>query len=440
MYKQPVEQAVFTWSESAGTSGYRVTARSFAVGEADVHELAAWGPSNDSLLAMDSESESLNFHPLPSGAFCISKSLASGGICPDGNERIFTHCLIVPPETLAKFGNNPFAIDRAASLRDMWLKDDPPDAELEPLWLPSGASPVDETLLGKLASDPGSNSMAALVQTARDGLFTAVGGAPSPRELIAGLLACIPPECHTEFSFSTGMKFSPRRPFRVAAVSGDPAERCWVAGYPNVSILDLQAGREPRSIPLDGWGQFIKRSLATGQFSFLSSQMAKRRFNLALDDLPALGLQLQEELDGLEMGRRRPVEKPAPADSSSDRRGHAAHPRFSKGEEKAATATAIDRSTILAKCPPEVLDKLENLDDVVYEAINGQPEAISQLRSAWPSLLSGLDEELVAESREQYLRYALSVWQECAESNGVRQSDRAIQALDVLCLLFDDVR
>lgn len=439
MYKQPVEQAVFTWDESTDSSGYRIVAGSFAVGEADIRELAAWAPSNDSLLDADAEAESLNFHPLPSGAFCISRSMASGGICPDGGRRVFTHCLIVPPETLAKYGNNPFAISRAASIQGLWLDDTPPSDELDPVWLPSGASPVDESLLEELAADPGPNNMAALIQTARDAVFTAVAGTPSPRALIAGLLACLPPECRPEFSFSTGLKFSPRRPFRIVAVSDDPAERCWMAGYPNISVLDLRSGHEPRLILLDGWGQLIKRSLATGKSSFLAVQMAKRRFNLALDDLPALGLQLQEELDGLEMGRRRPVEKPASVDSSFDRQGHAAHPRFSKGEEKAATATAIDRSTILAKCPPEVLDKLENLDDIVYEAINGQPEAISQLQSAWPSLLSGLDEELVAESREQYLRYALSIWQECAESNGVRQSDQAIQALDVLCLLFDDV-
>jgi len=437
VYKQPVEQAVFTWDESADSSGYRITASSFAVGEADTRELTAWGPSSDSLL--DAEAESLNFHPLPSGAFCVSRSLAAGEICPDGGARVFTHCMIVPPETLAKFGNNPFAIHRVASQQKQWLDRDPAKAELEPLWLPNGASPVDQTLLDSLAADPGPSNMAALVQTARDAAFTAVGGTPSPRALIAGLLACLPPECRPAFSFSTGLKFSPRRPFRVAAVSDDPAERCWVAGHPNVSLLDLRSSREPHSIPLDGWGQLIKRALAAGQFSFLAAQMAKRRFNLSLNDLPVLGLQLQEELDDLEMGRRRPLEKPISTASAVDRNAHASHPRFSKEQDKSATATAADRSTLVAQSSPEMLDRLEQLDDIVYEAINGQAEAISRLRTAWPLLLSGLSDELVAESREQYLRYALSIWQECAESNGVRQSDRAIQALDVLCLLFDDV-
>jgi len=45
---------------------------------------------------------------------------------------------------------------------------------------------------------------------------------------------------------------------------------------------------------------------------------------------------------------------------------------------------------------------------------------------------------LLAESREQYLRYAVSVWEELATAGGVRDPARAIQALDVLSVLFGD--
>ena len=85
-----------------------------------------------------------------------------------------------------------------------------------------------------------------------------------------------------------------------------------------------------------------------------------------------------------------------------------------------------------------MLDQLEHLDDLVYEAISGQAGAMEQLRAAWPKLADELGEELLAESREQYLRYALSIWEECAQADGVRQPTQAIQALDVLCLLFGD--
>ncbi len=86
---------------------------------------------------------------------------------------------------------------------------------------------------------------------------------------------------------------------------------------------------------------------------------------------------------------------------------------------------------------PEILERLEHLDDLVYDAITGQPGAMEQFQAAWPELAAQLGDGPLAESREQYLRYALSVWEQCAKVDGVRHPAQAIQALDVLCLLFD---
>ena len=52
-------------------------------------------------------------------------------------------------------------------------------------------------------------------------------------------------------------------------------------------------------------------------------------------------------------------------------------------------------------------------------------------------LADELGEELLAESRSS-ICYALSISDECAQADGVRQPTRAIRALDVLCLLFGD--
>ena len=85
-----------------------------------------------------------------------------------------------------------------------------------------------------------------------------------------------------------------------------------------------------------------------------------------------------------------------------------------------------------------MLERLEHLDDLVYEAIGGRTSAMEDLRVAWPKVLEELGEDLLNESREQYLRYALSVWEECVDTDSIRNPARAIQALDVLCLLFGD--
>jgi len=62
-----------------------------------------------------------------------------------------------------------------------------------------------------------------------------------------------------------------------------------------------------------------------------------------------------------------------------------------------------------------------------------------RLGALWPAVRTELGDQLVSESREQYLRYALSIWQECLGGGVVRDPARAIHALDVLCVLFDEV-
>lgn len=451
-----VEQAIFTSAETDRSAGYQVVAQSPGVCEADARELAVWGPSHDSLLELGPEALSFNFHPLPSGAFCCSRTTAAGWeYSSRGGHRIYTQCLVVPPDLLRRFANNPLALIRAALAGGMLEVHDRVPRRLQPLQLAGGASPVDQTLLTRLATNPGPRSMAALVQAALDSACLAVVGGPSAAELIGGLLSCLPPECRTEFSFSTGLKFSSRRPFRLVALSGDPAERRWVAHHHNVAVLDLADHGSPESVPIDGWARLIERVLASGRTSFLATQLSKRRFHLAPQDLSALGLQLLEDLDVSTLRtdhRQETAQSPSPRRASPRRasppaaseepeglkRAHAAHAQFAKTAELATIERlkAAAPSKTLDPGSPEVLEKLELLDDVVYEAIDGQATALERLEKLWPETLATLGEKLVAESREQYLRYALAIWEECVEPDGVRNPSRATRALDALCLLF----
>ncbi len=432
-----VEQAIFTSSATDCGSEYQVVDRSSGVCEADARELSVWEPSHDSIVNKDAYAESYNFHPLPSGAYCLSRSVPAGWD-HGGSQRIYTHCLMVSPEVLGRFVNNPFTIFRIASERGLWRSPDSPAAVLEPFPIPGGGTSVDQALLNQLAIDPGAENMTSLVQTARDSLCLAIVGVEQPELLFAGLFNCLPPECRLEFSFSTGLKFSPHRPFRLIALTDDPAEQLWVAQYPNVTLLKLGDNADQRKIPLDGWSLLIERALSSDHIPFLATEISKRRFDLALDDLPALGLQLLETLDLAERGQEEeePAEhfepKPSPL-------AHAPHEKFEKSMmAKTVVLTKKAPSANLALHSPEILEKLEYLDDLVYGAIAGQADSLEQLQTAWPVLTQELDEELLAESREQYLRYALSIWEECANATAVRNPARAIQALDVLCLIFGD--
>jgi hypothetical protein len=344
---------------------------------------------------------------------------------------------------------------------------EPLPTKLESISLVGGATAVDQNLLIELVNQPGAHAVASFIQMARDAVCLAVSGHAAPEKLIAGLFNCLPLTHRTEFSFATGLKFSPRRPFRLLALPNDPAERRWLEHHNSVMVLDL-SGREPLpSQQFDGWTQYIERMLSTGRTSFFSTQLSKRRFDLTPEDLPVLGLQLLEDLDATALQNQTVREERravAAAENTSDehpetplkggdlptadkiaafkaefiQHAHAAHRRFEKTNAEAALAKEahLGPSHTLDPESPAVLEKLELLDDLVYESIGGNAQMLEQLHSVWPSLQAELDENLLAESREQYLRYALSIWEDCIVKDGLRDPLRAVQALDVLCLLF----
>jgi hypothetical protein len=87
-----------------------------------------------------------------------------------------------------------------------------------------------------------------------------------------------------------------------------------------------------------------------------------------------------------------------------------------------------------------VVARLEALDDAVFDAIQGEAVALADLHRLWPTLKTELGDTLLAESREQYIRYALSIWREPTNFEGDRDPIRAVNALEVLCVLFDEAR
>jgi len=460
-----VEQAVFTSAVTRRMAGYQVVGQSPGVSPADARELAVWCPSHDSLAATSLEVVSFNFHPLADDRFCVSRTTPAGWeYSGRGGHRVYTQCLIVSAEGLANWGNNPFALIQAANAAEVWQVHEQVPKRLPTLSLcGSRGATCDHALLARLAEQPGSAAMAALVQSALESRCLALFGPRPNEELIAGVISCLPVECRPEFSFTTGLKYSSRRPFRVVGLWDDPAERRWVSHQANTTVLDLSDVAAVEAMNCEGWAALIRRVLTLGQSDFLNVQFSKRRFDLAAADLSGLALQLLEDL---EAGRLRSepedaestessdptIRNDAPADISRElcqptharetpaanehrNQAHAAHRQFAKCiAEKRPAGPA----TTLHPGSPEVLEALEHLDDVVYDAINGRADHLEELKTLWPTTVAALGEELVAESREQYLRYALAAWEEGNDRDGLRQPARAAHALDVLCILFDD--
>lgn len=457
-----VEQAVFTSAETSRTAGYQLVAKSCGISEEDSRALSTWGPSHGSLMKSGRQAQSINFHPLPSGHFCVSRTTASGNEYSGRGTRIYTQCLVVSAETLRQFANSPFAVVRAACGSGLLKQYEKVPATLQAVPLIGRAPTVDPSLLSRSRREFGPEQVACLVQAALGCESMAIAGAPSGESAIAVLLNCLPPQIRPEFSFSTGLRTSARRPFRWLTLDDDVEERHRARQIDALTFFDFSDDPTSHFPATDGWARAILEVLATGRTSLLSRWFENHSSELSLDQLNAMGLELLAELakdtvsqtgvslsttnappprseeaisdDDAAEGAPKVV---SPSESQATRQlAHAAHPRFSG--TSAAEARIPGPSGKLASEPSQVVARLESLDDLVYDAIKGDASSLTQLRSAWPHVKAELGDELVGQSREQYLHYALQVWEQCVEATGVRPTDRAVNALEVLCLLFDE--
>ncbi len=457
-----VEQAVFTSAETSRTAGYQLVARSEGLSEEEARALSTWGPSHGSLLKSERQTPSINFHSLPGGNYCVSRTTASGNEYSGRGIRVYTQCLVVTPETLKQFANNPFAVVRVASASGLLKQYEKVPQTLEPVPLVGRAPAVDPTLLSRSRREFGSEGIARLVQAALTCSSMAIAGTSSADLAVAVLFNCLPPQLRPEFSFTTGLRASSRRPYRILALGNDAEERRRTRQIDDLTLIDLDGKPAEQDALTDGWARAVYQIVETGRTSLLSRWFENHATDLTLSQLNAMGLDLLEELaenapsaataePARQSGRERSdddVSSDSAADASSEtvapsspqpakQLAHAAHSRFAGSS--AAEKREPGPSSTLACEHPQVVASLEALDDLVFDAIKGEGSSLAKLQSAWPQIKAELGEELLVQSREQYLRYALQVWERCVEDTGFRPTDRAVSALEVLCLLFDEV-
>lgn len=86
-----------------------------------------------------------------------------------------------------------------------------------------------------------------------------------------------------------------------------------------------------------------------------------------------------------------------------------------------------------------VLAMLEELDDVIFSAVRGDARALEKAQQLWPQVVEAIGWELIEESREQYLRFAIDVSQREA-TNKTRTAEHAVAVLEIISLLATERR
>ena len=405
----------------------------------------------------------MNFFPLASGSFCVSRTITRAGeYSGRGGLQYYTQCLVVPPDSFRRFANNPFAVLRAAVAQGTFVPQVEVPAQLEPLRLVGRCAIVDHGLLTDLSHDPGTewltSALAEMLAAPRWALATS---APQAPRLIAGLFNCLPVEMRGEFSFTTGLRLSPRRPFRIVCVPPEPAaiRRAERQHGPVFAI-----GGQPVGSAADrGWAGYVAEVLRSGRTSTLATCLAR---NCTIDgsaELNAWGDRLHEELGDTADVRpdsdRSAVDQPDVGLLSGSRElggcggEHASDepqfPRLAEATNFTAVASELDTCAAavepssqgsqaeLSGRPLEKLELMDLVDDAVFDAVAGQAGAIDRLRTLWPLATRQLAHDVLEESKVHYLRYALLTWRQCQQGESLVDPTRGALVLDVLAVVLE---
>jgi hypothetical protein len=118
-------------------------------------------------------------------------------------------------------------------------------------------------------------------------------------------------------------------------------------------------------------------------------------------------------------------------------RSHSAHAR-SPGAAGAKDFPPTELpSFLLHPETDEMRELLEELDDSIFAAIQGSDDALERARTLWPRAIAEIEWQLVEESREHYLRFAIEVSRRL-DQNEFRTPENAVLALEVISLLTKD--
>ena len=240
----------------------------------DLKELSDWFSERSPDFAPRFEVTNLFFHPLPSG------NMTLGRMIPNKKERSFyVNYLIISPQLLLKFANNPVALyQHLRTGREQPFFHKPPQ-DLKPICVqePVDSIPlVDGQILARLIENPGPKATAVLLQTALDSVCTFFTGGPIAIRMLHGLFNLLPLSWRTELTFSTDFHFSRSRPFKLVGFHSGADEFRFLSHNDHsndhgISFCDLNTLKhsECKNIFLEAWPLLVYHLLQRQELEFL---------------------------------------------------------------------------------------------------------------------------------------------------------------------------
>jgi hypothetical protein len=259
-----LDHAVFTSLRTSRLDGYQLADATAGVTSSEARELSQWGPAHDSLMESAMIAGSVNFHALSSGRHCISRTIAAEAeYSGRGGARIETQCYLASAEDYYRFSNNPFRVLEAATAIGGWQPHST-SAKPTPLRFAGRAAPVDRTLIAELIRDPGPAALCTLLDAVLKHEAIGVVWKGSLARAFAGLVNLLPVSARPDLTFSTGLRYSARRPYRLIGLPEDITARRRVEKAANLKVIDWN--EPPKSTTkLGGWASVVRESLVNNR-------------------------------------------------------------------------------------------------------------------------------------------------------------------------------
>ena|GEM_PF-2827145 len=444
-----IEQALLESLDHEPGRAAELLARSPGIGADDLDFLRETLPGDGRLLP-GGEAFSIDYLQLPSGMYCVAQTAPSASLEPCAMDTsLTTRALVFRPRELARFANNPFALLRTVCGLPLPIAVGAGNGrlgELESLNVAWNARPFETELVAAICQSPGLRRFESLLCGLIGAPTLALSVGAKRARLIAALLNCLPVDARPQLTFSSGLTPSARRGVRLCStLLNEVGHRLWMNDE-DAQVLDLERLPMGFDAPRGGWTKLVVAAINRCRLDWLATQLRVPRSGISIDALDALGDELYEQLDD-----RRPMVAAALPTPAGQHRADVAHGNSpaalapTKVLSEAAAEFGVRLLADLSPSPadllgpqcPQAVAMLEELDDVVFEAIAGKTSALETLRELWPKVRTALGPDMLDESRSQYLRHAMSVWRECVDGEQLRNPNWATAAVDVTLILLE---
>ncbi|MDD3587176.1 MAG: hypothetical protein PHQ75_08330 [Thermoguttaceae bacterium] len=417
------------------------------------------------------------YHHLPSNASVIGRMVPVRSSQKASNLRstACVQCLVVPPEALADFGNNPVLLYQTLLSNGGFAAFSTQASVLKPITSWKKASPFDEDLIHGLMAAQGRHALMVLLESILNSIETSFTGRTVNLYVLSGLYNLLPMAWRRELTFTMGLMFREDWGFRAIGIA--PEDKLVIEFYKkrNLPFFDLDAITFNEAYPITcSWVRLVNQILQDDQYSYFVPRLLKADFHLkdtGEDTIPTPeainrlgdelladyaqfctgatsadtsfsvnGLEENKSEDSLQIRTDKPQDTTDPAllESELPYPGHSPSMlplelpllQYESGNK---IFSPYQRLIAMA---PEYKDWFQQLDSLVGHVLRYDQAAVEALRRYWKDIHTQFDDRTLWVIREEYIHYVQASLAGDDSSN-VDPARRSIFILEVLGILVN---